>query len=213
VPSAWIRSCAVSPRCGSRWRRAACWPAAAEHPAAAELLPAASMPDWLRQPSAHRWPPAGWRLARGCRPAYERTARAARSGFRTVWSPVDPRAGQGASRPAGQPPATVHVTRPTPRPGYLRASLAQAPRQGLPVAATKRDSVLGRRAAPPRGLRSPGYGRRVCRRQPAGPGASWPYPTSAPRTRCGSPHWSWPRASAAVGRARRGRPRLRAALR
>ena len=81
-------------------------------------------------------------MAQGWRPACERTASAARRGFRTAWSPADPRVAL-AAWPLGPPPAMVRVTRPAPRLGYRPVPPAQAPRRDLPVAMTQPHSGLG----------------------------------------------------------------------
>lgn len=142
-----------SPCCGSHWRRAAFQLAAAEHPAGAERLAAAPSPGRLREPSPNPGPWAGWRMACGCWQASGQTERAARTGSRPVRSPTDLRVGQRAWPPAGQPTATVHVTRPTPRQGPLPPPSAQVPRQGLLAAVTWRDQRPGHASAAPAPVR------------------------------------------------------------
>ena len=129
--------------CGPRRRRAARWPTDAEHPARALSFAVTPAPDRPGGRPAGRWPPYCWWTACGCYQAGERRARAARKGFRTVWSSVDLRGGQGGSLPAGPPTAMVHVTRPTPRPGHPPVPVAQAWLQGQPAAVRLRDSGPG----------------------------------------------------------------------
>lgn len=173
--------------CDARCRRIGGRLTASEHLTVARRLAVASLSDRIREPAADPWPPAGRRMTCRCRPACERTAHSDEVSSRTVRLAADRQAGQAAWSPSGQPTATVHVTRPAPRPGRLTAHSAAAPRQGLPAGVSRRDSGPGQRRAAPARMQArraharswdrPAGGRRRDAGPGQGPAASAPVPS------------------------------------